>query len=97
MIKLKRKLSYHGHAYFEAVSPEVVTSALNYLKENNHLYSDIVIDVGQIPSNLLSLTEPVGTTFDHESIVDDVAPSLEEIENPLDTHRLTLIREITHV
>ena len=48
MIKLKRKLSFRGHVYFEAVSPDLLVSlALTYLKENNHLYSDIVIDVGQ--------------------------------------------------
>ena len=52
------------------------------------MYSDIVIDVGQIRSSLLSLTEPVGTSG-HESIVDYVAPShFVEIENPLDAHRL---------
>ena len=35
MIKLKRKLMYRGHVYFEAVSPNVVMAALSYLKQNN--------------------------------------------------------------
>ena len=83
MIKLKRKLSFRGHVYFEAVSPDLVNLALTYLKDNNHLYSDIVIDVGQIPSSLLSLTEPVDNS-DHD--VDD--SQIEENENPLDAHRL---------
>ena len=33
MIKLKRKLAYRGHVYFEAVSPEAVRSALRILKK----------------------------------------------------------------
>ena len=89
MIKLKRKLSYYDHVYFEAVSPEFICKlSIDLFKRNNHLYRDIVIDVGQIPSSLLSLIEPVGTS-DHESIVDDLAPNhFEEIDNPLENHRL---------
>ena len=85
MIKLKRKLSFRGHVYFEAVSPDLVHLALAYLKDNNHLYSDIVIDVSQIPSSLLSLTEPVDNS-DHD--VDDIDSQIDERENPLDAHRL---------
>ena len=48
------------------------------------MYSDIVIDVGQIPSSLLSLTEPVGTS-DHESIVD---------AHRLGAHETTMISDI---
>ena len=51
MVKLKRKLIYRGHVYFEAVSPDVVRSAPQYLKLNN--------PIGLIPENLLSLTEPI--------------------------------------
>ena len=85
MIKLKRKLSFRGHVYFEAVLPDLVNLALTYLKDNNHLYSDIVIDVSQIPSSLLSLTEPVDNS-DHD--VDDIGSQIDERENPLDAHRL---------
>ena len=59
MVKLKRKLMYRGHVYFKAVSPELVRSALHYLKLNNHLYSDIEIDLSQIPKNLLSLADSI--------------------------------------
>ena len=50
VVKLKRKLSYRGHVYFEAVRPESVHMALKYLKENNPLYGDICIDVNNIPN-----------------------------------------------
>ena len=84
MIKLKRKLSFRGHVYFETVSPDLVNLTLTYLKDNNHLYSDIVIDVGQIPSSLLSLTEPVDNS-DHD--LDDTGSQIEE-KDQLDAHRL---------
>ena len=37
VVKLKRKLCYRGHVYFESVIPELVYQALTYLKENNTL------------------------------------------------------------
>ena len=39
MIKLKRKMVYKGHVFFEAVSPDLVKCALNYLKQNNDEFS----------------------------------------------------------
>ena len=40
-IKLKCKLPYRGHVYFEAARPELLNLTLMYLKENNPLYSDV--------------------------------------------------------
>ena len=51
VIKLKRKLTYRGHVYFEAVRPELLNQALMYLKENNPIYSDVSLDIGNIPDN----------------------------------------------
>ena len=59
MVKLKLKIVYRGDVYFEAVSHDLVRSARQYLTLNNPVYSDIVIDIGQIPESLLSLVEPV--------------------------------------
>ena len=59
MIKLKRKLVYRGQVYFEADLTDAVRSIFQYLKMNNPLYSDILINVGEIPENLLSLAEPI--------------------------------------
>ena len=44
LLKLKRKLQFRGHVYFEAVRPEIVISALNWLKVNNPLYKKIEIN-----------------------------------------------------
>ena len=83
-MKLKRKLSYRGHDLFESVRPDVVQAALNYLKENNPLYNNVIININNIQIDLLSLKEiPIIT----EEEVDDLrnkADNLEEVENPLD-------------
>ena len=45
LLKLKRKLKYSGHQYCEAVRPESVRRALNFLKENNRLYQSIEVNM----------------------------------------------------
>ena len=89
MIKLKRKMNYRCHVYFEAVSPDTVQRALEYLKSNNPLYHDIVIDIGQIPANLLSLIEPIDIPIEIE-IENNISKQcdLEDSDNPLDNDRL---------
>ena len=79
VIKLKRKLAYRSHVYFEPVRPELLNQALMYLKENNPLYSDVSVDTGNI--NLLS--------FANDDIPGSIgtAENSEEIENPLVVHR----------
>ena len=81
VIKLKHKLTYRSHVYFEAVRPELLNQALMYLKENNPLYSDVSVDISNIPNNLLPFANddipgPSGTAEDSE-----------EIANPLDVNR----------
>ena len=46
--KLKRKLTYSGHVYFEAVWPELLNQALMYVKKNNQLYSDVGVAIANI-------------------------------------------------
>ena len=53
MLKLKRKLNYHGHVYFQSVTPAMIRQALSFLKANNHLYDKIGIDMANIPPELL--------------------------------------------
>ena len=55
LLKLKRKIQVRGHVYFEAVRPEFVTTALNWLKANNILYKDIQIDCTNISTELTSI------------------------------------------
>ena len=52
VVKLKHKLNYRGHVYFEAVRPETVFHALQYPQKNNALHSDIEIVVDNVPSDL---------------------------------------------
>ena len=61
---------------FESVRSQLVQEALSYLKENNPFYSDILIKLDNISSELLSLSDP-------ETIVDqDLFPvKVEDDEN----------------
>ena len=81
--KLKRKLLYCGHVFFEAVRPDVVLTVLQYLKLSNFLYEDITIDESQIPNNLLTLDdeEEMPLLIENDS-------QQEDSENPLDETRL---------
>ena len=53
IVKLKRKLEYRGHMYFEAVRPRFVLEALQYLKNNNHFYKNVEIDTSNVPDEII--------------------------------------------
>jgi hypothetical protein len=58
LLKLKRKLQFRGHVYFQAVRPQFVISALNWLIANNPLYRNIEIQSNNISSDLTNLNCP---------------------------------------
>ena len=92
MLKLKRKLIYRGHVFFEAVRPDVVLTVLQYLKLSKFLYKDITIDESQIPNSLLSLEDeeeiPLIVENDNQQ---------ENYENPLDETRLGVNETDTYI
>ena len=51
MLKLKRKLSFRGHVYFQAVRPDIILNALNWLRDNNPFYGSITINIKNIDIN----------------------------------------------
>jgi len=57
MLKLKRKLQFRGHVYFQAVRPEVVLHALQWLQRNNELYENVAINLQNIDRELSSLCD----------------------------------------
>ena len=57
MLKLKRKLQFRGHVYFQAMHPEVVLHALQWLQRNNELYENVAINLENIDHELLSLCD----------------------------------------
>ena len=88
VVKLKRKLSYIGHVYLEAVGPDSIHMALKYLKENNSLYCDIRIDVNNIPNELTEMTDTIQYNKQSLSLNDkDPCDDLEEKEAPLRPYR----------
>ena len=71
MLKLKRKLEYRGHVYFQSVRPKLLLHALAFLKENNHLYANVDINMETIPSELLELetNEHSSTASNYSSVL----------------------------
>ena len=57
LLKLKRKLQFRGHVYFQPVRPEFIMTALNWLTAYNPLYKDIQIDCGNIDVQLTGMTQ----------------------------------------
>ena len=55
LLKLKRKLQFRGHVYYQAVRPEVLLYAFNWLVANNELYKTITIDIDKLDRNLTNL------------------------------------------
>ena len=62
LLKLKRKLQYKGHQYFESVRPQALKDALLYLKRNHIHYSDTEIQMQNISEELTNLQ-----TFNEDS------------------------------
>ena len=67
MLKLKRKLEFRGHVYFQAVRPQVVENALNWLMQNNALYNNITTDMNNISEDLKTLQKDASTDTDTSS------------------------------
>jgi len=82
LVKLKRKLLFRGHVYFESVRPEYIRSASGYLKNSNPFYSNILIKVDNIDKELLSLSD-----IDAAVEVDCFPTLLEANENSDDLER----------
>ena len=85
LLKLKRKLQFRGHVYFQAVRPHFVLQALQWLKANNILYKDIQIDVNNIVTNLTvlhetdnSITVNEATGSKNNSVTDDCVEDTED-------------------
>ena len=72
---------------FESVRPDIVQTALNYLKQNNALYNNFEININNIPIDLLSLEE-IPILREAELDLTNQTDNLEEVENPLDQYRI---------
>ena len=62
MLKLKWKLEFRGHVYFQAVHPQLVENALYLLVQNNPLYNNVTTDMSNIDENLKNLQQNYTST-----------------------------------
>ena len=91
MLKLKRKLEFKGHVYFQAVRPQFVLNALDWLKLHNPLYHDITVDISSIRTHLLNYQQ-LNNDDDFKNENDFCATKkqdddIEEQDDPLNEHR----------
>ena len=97
MLKLKRKLQFRGHVYFQAVRPEMILCALQWLQGNNELYQDISINMENIDPEVSSVPLEEDTCSndvncsaneysDNNNSDEDNCDDYEK-ENPLDNER----------
>lgn len=86
LLKLKRKLEFRGHVYFEAVRPEFILAALNWLKANNVLYKDIEIDCTNVSRDLTEIAlenEVNSSPMPHSSLANNFDYTSENsVESP---------------
>ena len=99
MLKLKRKLQFRGHVYFQGVRPQFIYNALNWLKLNSPLYSNIEINIENINTELMCLeghnnnvlhsmigaNEDVAKNINRDALESD--DDNEEKDDPLNEHR----------
>ena len=81
MLKLKRKLQFRGHVYYEPVRPEFISCALNWLKVNNPLYSDIAVDMHNIHLNLVSMQQNMSD--ENHTVLDSEIDEASNNEEPI--------------
>ena len=83
LVKLKRKIEFKGHVYFESVRPSFVELALNYLKEHNPFYSNVLINVDNRDLLCLSDIESIVEKDEFEIAVENENDEHLEGSNPL--------------
>ena len=88
MLKLKRKLEFRGHVYFQAVRPQLVENALSWLVQNKPLYIHCT-DMSNINENLQNLLQDDISTDSttSEKVPPNEDNEIEENDDPLNTHR----------
>ena len=95
LMKLNKKLIYKGRVFFEPVSPENVCGVKALIKQRNHFYKDIKIEIDSTPSSFCYFNESneiVDNTHEDKKVIDfsvegeDRDHNENENRNPLYEH-----------
>ena len=70
---MKYKAEYRSHELFESARPVFVEQFLKYLENNNHLYSDIEINMDNLTLDLVDLNN--GLNNDNNGDDDSISGS----------------------
>ena len=76
-VKLKHKAEYCSQVLFEPVRPSFVGRFLRFLKQFNHFYGDIEIDLENISENLANFGHKTGNL--HEKMMKNISEPLDII------------------
>ena len=93
MLKLKRKLEFRGHVYFQAVRPQIIENALNWLKHNNPLYFNVTTEMNIIDVNLKNMGQNEDSDTDTSTeacsnkLPTNENDNMEETDDPLNEYR----------
>ena len=83
-VKLKQKLKYHGDVVFEPVRPLFLERLLRFLKENNPLYFNLIVQAKNI-TPYLSVLNVFDNSYkqntDHGFVVNNVVDVQETLED----------------
>ena len=74
IVKLKRKLEYRGHNYFEPIHLRLIIRILQFLKKNVPLYDDIIITLSNIPNRFIQHNKQNDAFFSGANVLNYVAP-----------------------
>ena len=82
-------IEFRGHVYFQAVRPQLVENALNWLVQNNPLYDNVTTNISNIDENLKTLQQDDTMTDSNTSakMTSNDDNVIEETEDELNTHR----------
>lgn len=80
MLKLKRKLRFRGHVYFQAVRLQFILDALLWLKLNDPLYINITINIKNISSKFANFEGNRNNSDSSKAVI-------HQEKHPLNTYR----------
>ena len=96
-LKLKRKLQFRGHVYHIKVRPQMLFTALNWLKINNPLYSDITINEEHGHQNVLTTEQSISDRaceMDSEINPESCEQTTADIDSTLNDDGMEIVAEL---
>ena len=92
-LKIKRKLEFRGHVYFQAVWPQIVHATLYWLQRNNPLHKNNLMSIGENETHQKRHSHSPDNSFNDVKISDNKvlnADTSKDEDDPLNEHKITI-------